>query len=308
MTTAASPRPTGSITIAWVAASLALAFCSGIGFAADPDAIAMLTRAAEHGADASQVLLAVAYLNGDAGLTRDPGRAAYWFEQAAIRGNAYAEERLGDLYEQGIGIAENRKLAFDWRVKAARRGSLEAQVKVGRMLQDGIGVGRDIDQAIYWFHRAAAEGNAEAQSLLDHLDHYGSDKELDQAVGRSWFEAAAKRGYEAARHFVDLLEDAGYWIAENWHHRVPGLEKVARDGDLEAAYQLARRYESGTGGVRQNDAVALEWYRRAAEGNHREAMRALARIYADGRDGAPRDSIESARWAARAEQAAGGAR
>ncbi len=92
------------MTVAWVAASLALAFCSAIGFAAVPDAIAVLTRAAEHGADASQILLAVAYLNGDNGLARNPAKAAYWFERAAIQGNAYAEERLGDLYEQCIGL------------------------------------------------------------------------------------------------------------------------------------------------------------------------------------------------------------
>lgn len=263
-------------------AAWTLALHAGPGLAAGPDSVAMIAQAAERGADTSQVQLAVAYLNGSGGLARDPARAAYWFEQAAIRGNAYAEARLGDLYAQGLGVPENQTVAFDWRIKAARRGDAEAQLKVGRMYQEGIGVGRNMDQAIYWYRRAALEGNAEAQSQAGSFHRYGDDVEVTQASSRSAFERAAMRGYDLVRYFMDLVEDIGYWIEEDWHHRLPGLEKLARDGDAEAAYQLARRYEHGAGGVRQNSATALAWYQRAAEGGHPRALRELARIRSAG--------------------------
>lgn len=297
MNHAMSPQRRAPIHLVWVAAFLALAFRAGTSLATEPASIDLIATAAEQGADSSQVLLAIAYLNGDDGRVQDMAKAAYWFEQAAIQGNAYAEERLGDLYEQGIGITKNPRLAFDWRMKAARRGSLDAQVKVGRMFQDGNGVGKDLDQAIYWFHRAAIEGNSEAHFLLEHLDHYGSDQEVDQAVGRTWFEAAAKRSYELAKQFMDVLDDVGYWVAENWYHRLPGLEKIARDGDLEAAYQLGRRYEKGTGGVARDYVAAIAWYQSAAQGNHTEAIRALNRLRANGDYGGHGHSEESARWA-----------
>jgi TPR repeat protein len=288
----------------WLAVAMALMLCAGSGFALSPDDLALIVPAAERGSVASQVLLAVAYLGGDGGLKRDPAKAAYWFEQAAIQGNAYAEERLGDLYDQGLGAPPNHKLAFDWRLKAANRGSAEAQLKVGRMFQEGVGVGKDIDQARYWFHRAATEGNAEAQYLLGRLYHYGGDAELDRAVARSWFEKAAQRGYEAAIEILNRIESIGYQIDESWHHRLPELEKLANDGDLEAEFRLAQRYEHGVGGVRKDAATAVDWYRRAATGGHPRAMSTLSRIYAAGMDRVERDPAPAAAWAERARTAA----
>jgi hypothetical protein len=151
--------------------ALVLAFFGSSGLALTSDDLKLIKPAAEGGSDSSQVLLAVAYLNGDGGLTKDPTQAVYWFEQAAIQGNAYAEERLGGLYAQGLGVPANPKLAFDWYFKAANRGVVPAQVKVGKMYQEGAGVGKDVEKAISWFHRAAAEGSAEAQFLLGKIHH-----------------------------------------------------------------------------------------------------------------------------------------
>ena len=287
--------------VAWVA--LALALFGDPGFALGPDDLKMIAQAAERGSASSQVLLATAYLNGDGGLARSTDKAAYWFEQAAILGNAYAEEKLADIYEQGLGVPANQKLAFDWRVKAANRGMINAQVKVGIIYQEGVGVGRDTDQAIYWFHRAAAEGNAEAQYRLGRIYHFGNDVEVDRAMARSWFEMAARQGYEKAVMLLDLIESIGYQIDEVWHKRLPELRKLADDGDLEAGYQLVQRYEHGIGGVRKDTAVALDWYRRAASGGHPMAMRTLAQIYAQGMYGVTKDADVAAGWTAKANAA-----
>jgi TPR repeat protein len=287
--------------IAWITVPLVLALCAVPCLALSPDELALVAPSAERGSAASQVLLAVAYLNGDGGLAREPARAAYWFEQAAIQGNAYAEKKLGDLYEQGLGVPANPKLAFDWRLKAANRGIVEAQLKVGKMYQEGAGVAKNIDQAIYWFHRAATEGNGEAQYLLGRLYHYGADVEVDRAAARSWFEKAALQGYEAAIHILNLIESIGYQLDEGWHNRQPGLKTLAEDGDLEAEYQLAQRYERGIGGFRKDAATALDWYRRAAAGGHLMAMRALAQIYSEGLDGVERSPTAAAEWATRAK-------
>lgn len=263
-------------SVAWIA--LVLSLCANPAMALGRDDLKLILPAAERGSASSQVLLAVAYLDGDGGLARDPSKAAHWFEQAAIHGNAYAEERLGDLYEQGLGVPANPKLAFDWRIKAANRGIVQAQVKIGKMYQEGLGVGKDVDQAIYWFRRAAIEGNPEAQFLLGRLYHFGSDVEVDRAAAHSWFEKAAQQGYEGAIMILNLIESIGYQLDEGWHKRLPGLRRLAEDGDVEAQYQLAQRYEQGIGGVRKDSAMALDWYRRAAAAGHPMAMRALAKI------------------------------
>ena len=136
------------------------------GMAMAPDEITKILREAEAGSAAAEVLLAVTYLNGDGGLAKDPAAAAHWFEAAALAGNGYAEEKLGDLYAQGLGVERNARLAADWREKAANRGSISAQLELGKMYLDGQGIARDPAKARYWIERAAVEGNAEAQFLL----------------------------------------------------------------------------------------------------------------------------------------------
>ncbi|MDK9713411.1 MAG: sel1 repeat family protein [Sulfuritalea sp.] len=288
---------------AWIAMPLVMALCASRCWALSSEDLALVASAAERGSAASQVLLAVACLNGDGGLARDPARAAYWFEQAAIQGNAYAETRLGDLYEQGLGIPPNAKLAFDWRIKAALRGEVPAQVKVGRMYQEGIGVDKNSDLAAHWFRRAAAEGSTEAHYLLDRINRYGSDAEVENAAARTWFEKAARQGYESAALLLNMIRSIGYQIDESWHNRAPDLKKLAEDGDLEAEYQLARHYESGTGGARKDVAAALGWYRRAAAGGHPMAMTTLEQVYAASLDGLRRDPAASARSTARTNTA-----
>ena len=286
-----------------IAVGFILALCALPCLALNADEVAMVAPAAERGSAASQVLLAVAYLHGDGGLARDPAKAVHWFEQAAIQGNVYAQDRLGDLYEQGLGAPANPKLAFDWRLKAANRGHVQAQVKVGKMYQEGTGVGKDVDQALYWFRRAATEGNAEAQFLLGLLYHHGGDVAVDRTAARSWLERAAQQGYESAVLFLNMIESIGYQIDEGWHQRAPGLQQLANDGDIEAQYQLAQRYERGIGGFKKDATTALGWYQRAASGGHPMAMRALAQIYAEGLDGVKRDPDAAAKWTARAKAA-----
>ena len=285
---------------AWLSALCALTFAAGLTQAASADDITLITKAAARGSAPSQILLAVAYLNGDGGLPKDPALAARWFEQAAIQGNGYAEEKLGDLYEQGLGVEKNLKLAFDWRVKAANRGNLQVQVKLGKMYRDGAGVAKDAGKSLYWLQRAATEGNAEAQSLLGQIYHYGLGVEPDRSAAKSWFEKAARQGDESAIYFVQLIESIGYQIKEGWYNRLPELHRLANDGDLEVQYLLAQRYEHGVGGVKKNVAVALAWYTRAATGGHRMAMQTLSHIYAAGLDGVAPDPLAAKTWAERA--------
>jgi uncharacterized protein len=289
--------------MAWMAVPVALSLCAVPCLALSRNDLALIAPAAESGAASSQVLLAVAWLNGDGGLSQDPARAVYWFEQAAMQGSTYAEEKLGDLYQQGLGVPANLKLAFDWRMKAARRGSTRAQVEVGRMYQQGDGVAKDVDLAIHWFHRAATEGNADAQLLLERIYHYGDDAEVQRAASRSWFERAAQKAYEGLVVAMNLIEGIGYQVDEAWHRRPPGLKQLADDGDLEAEFQLAKRYEHGVGGVQRNPGAALSWYQRAAARGHLMAMRALAQIYSDGLDGVQRDPDVAAAWAERLKAA-----
>ena len=284
-------------------ALLFLADANSYGMSAED--VALITKYAESGSASSQVLLAVAYLNGDGGLSKEPAKAAMWFEKAAVQGNGYAEARLGDLYDEGLGVTENLKLAFDWREKAANRGNVKAQCELAKMYLEGRGVQKDSKKALQWLDRSANEGNPEAQYLLGRIYHLGTeDVAANRSLSKSWLDKAALQGSENAMQFIHWIQSLGYRLEKAWYNRVPALQKLADDGDSEAQYQLAVHYEKGLYGMKKDVAMALRWYKRAAAGGHQLAMNALHRIYSRGLDGVAPDPHAAQEWADKAKATA----
>jgi TPR repeat protein len=261
-----------------LAAMLCLLVAMSPAHALSREDVPFVSRSAEYGNDRSQVLLAIAYLNGDGGLGRDPAQAAHWFELAALQGNPLAQERIAGLYERGLGVPANSRLAFDWRLKAAQRGDRDAQVKLAQMYLDGAGTARDDARARDWLERAAIEGSAQARQMLDSLERASAKPEGQLARSRTWLERAANRAYRRAADLLGFIENLAFSLEDGWHQRPPELGGLARDGDIEAQYQLAQGYEHGNHGVGRNLPEALRWYRTAADNGHRDARLAVERI------------------------------
>jgi len=80
----------------------------------------------------------------------------------AEQGNADAQLRLGLMYREGKGVAQDDKQATDWFGKAAEQGQVEAQENLGFSYAKGLGVERDWVQADKWFVIAAASGKESA--------------------------------------------------------------------------------------------------------------------------------------------------
>lgn len=68
------------------------------------------------------------------GKKKDPAQlnyaeAAKWYLKAAEQGNADAQQRLGDMYEEGLGVEQNDEEAWKWHQKASEQGK-------GNLFQD----------------------------------------------------------------------------------------------------------------------------------------------------------------------------
>ncbi|MFT5446890.1 MAG: TPR repeat protein [Gammaproteobacteria bacterium] len=77
------------------------------------------------------------------------------------------------------------------------------------------------------------------------------------------------------------------------------LRILAEQGDKRAAFLLASRYATASGGVPRDDSEAVRWYMLAAEGGLAEAQYNLGIMYATGR-GVPLDPDKAAQWYGRA--------
>lgn len=124
--------------------------------------------AARNGSMMAQNNLGVMYLNG-LGVERDDAAAAHWFEQAATQGHAAAQTSLGVLYMEGRGVQRDYFVAFELWHRAAKVEFAEAQYNLGQMYAKGVGVSRNYEKAMTWFRKAAQQGHALAQASQEDL-------------------------------------------------------------------------------------------------------------------------------------------
>lgn len=85
----------------------------------------------------------------------------------AVRGNARAQSKLGSLYVNGRGIAQNYVEAVRWYGKAAEQGDIEAQNNLGVLYFNGRGAPEDYVLAYMWFDIAASQGIQQAGENRD---------------------------------------------------------------------------------------------------------------------------------------------
>ena len=129
-----------------------------------------MTMAASAGRSSAQSLLAWMYAQGFGGRAADLPRAARLYLQAARKGDASAQNNVGELYETGRGLPADPKQAADWYRKAAEADFAPGQYNLGRLYAAGTGVAKDPVQARSWLEKADRGGVAPARALLDWMD------------------------------------------------------------------------------------------------------------------------------------------
>lgn len=121
----------------------------------------LLRESAEKGDAKDQVYVALWYLNGTEGYTKDPAEAAKWLQKAADQGNADGEYWLSILYNRGNGVEKNQGLAMGWLQKAAAQGEPHACFILGGAYEKGYGgLTQDTQKAIEWYRKAGDEPHA----------------------------------------------------------------------------------------------------------------------------------------------------
>lgn len=163
------------------------------------------------------------------------------YKRLAVQGNADAQFNLGLLYDEGLGVTQNYKKAFEWYQKAAEQGLADAQFNLGvlyDLFNNSTFVG-DSAKAVKWYKKAAEQGHAHAQNNLGLIYHGILDGESSNYTEAfKWWEKAAKQG-------------------------LPG-----------AQFNLADCYYFGKG-VERNTKEAVKWYKKAAEGGNKSAQMVL---------------------------------
>ncbi len=107
------------------------------------------------------------------------------FRPLAEQGNLYAQNNLGVMYAQGLGVPQDFAAAAKWFRRAAQQGEAYAQNNLGYLYAEGLGVEQDYVQAYVWFSLAGETSNRErAASQMTAAEIAEAERLLENWVPR----------------------------------------------------------------------------------------------------------------------------
>jgi TPR repeat protein len=285
---------------------------------------------AAQGNSEAQYLTGWRYQFGDDGLPVDYENAAEWYRQAAEQGHTGAQNQLGNLYSEGLGIEKDPLRALQWYRKAADQGHMTSMANIGNAYYEGNGVTQDYKEAARWYRKAAELGFAPAQRLLGEMHFEGKGVPQSDTEGLKWLRMAAENGKAIAQHNLAIkyskgeqvnkdLFEAGYWYRRAADQDIEGSKEYLRKaaalcdqdpndnlieengcliaagaGYPDAQFIVGMLYDTGTY-FKKDTTEALKWFRKAAEQGHIKSQVLLSKFYYEGK-GTEKDLIESYAW------------
>jgi uncharacterized protein len=111
----------------------------------------------------------------------------------AEKGNAEAEDMVGNLYAQHLHVPHDYATAVTWYQKAAKQGYAPAESNLGSMYRMGLGVPKNYGTAWGWFRNAANQGDRDAQFSLAEMYENGQGVPEDFVRAYMWYDLATTR-------------------------------------------------------------------------------------------------------------------
>jgi hypothetical protein len=253
------------------------------------------------------------------GTPQDTGKAIDWLEKVAgdrfgpgmeMRFNPAQPDAmspmveaawlLAQIYDHGIGIAPDPKLARHWYAKAAEYGFVPALDILALQGLSHDAAPRERDRAIDDLKKAAAAGYAPAQYHLARAYYEGDGVPRDLKLAGAYFDAAAHAGLPAAQFAAGRMVDLGEGVPADPRKALVYYKDAALKGDRDAEFALGTYFYGGEV-VGKDVSTARKWFAAAARQGQPDAMFNLGVMTARGEGGA-RDAAVAYVWLSLAAQ------
>ena len=181
---------------------------------------------------------------------------------SAMKGNAYAQLYLGEMYAEGKGVVQDSKEALAWYMMADTQGGLaDAQYRLGVICEVGdLGVTQNHQFAAKWYRHAADQGFALAQFKLGGLYDFGRGVPQDYEEAVRWYRSAAEYGLALAQFNLGCMYEEGKGVPLNLHESLKWHRLAAEQCHASAQFMLAVKYRF----VEKNCVQAHMWANLAA--------------------------------------------
>jgi len=235
------------------------------------DAYKILAVLAEQGHAEAQNMLGILYREG-LGVPKNSKEGIKWTKKAAEQGLASAQHKLGWIYAMGDGVEIDYQEAMKWYQKSAAQGDSDSQLNIGLMyVTGGYGIAQNYQEALKWFHKAADEGNIEACYHLGIMYSDGEGVEPDRKTGFNWYKKAADRGNVKSQFQLGMYYYQGKGVIQSYQEALKWFQKAAEQGYADAQFNLFVMYFQGQG-VAQDLQKASEWLEKAAAQGQPDAV------------------------------------
>jgi TPR repeat protein len=202
-----------------------------------------------------------------------------FLRRAAEKNDAEALLELSSLATSGNGLPQSDLEAFDYCLRSAKAGLDQAQFRVGKMFASGKGTAQDGNAAVSWFRKAAVQGYAPAKYALALalLESSEKDSSKEEAIG--WLQSAAEDGHREATFFLAGATAHGdYGLVKDEKKAAEMATPSAEAGDAEFQFALATLLLKGDTFADQR-ADGKKWLEKAAASGHAGAKQLLQEQY-----------------------------
>ncbi|HVT62951.1 MAG TPA: tetratricopeptide repeat protein, partial [Legionellaceae bacterium] len=220
----------------------------------------------------------------------------------AVHGSAKAQFKVAQMYEQGYGVTQDKKIAAEWYLSAAKQDFAKAKYNLALMYLRGQGIKQNTKEALYWVNSAATSHDGYAQYLLGTFYEYGLETvSKDRSKAEQFYAMAADQDIADAQFNLAQLyaEDAAALTDATARSELNSkiiqlYQKAVLQGHLNAQELLATYYLQNT----QNHEVLARAYRIANEAATRGSVQGslLVAIMLDRGIGVKANQNEAMAW------------
>ncbi len=172
--------------------------------------------------------------------SKDYERAVYWYQKAADFGSSIGQNNLGEMYENGQGVARDPARALALYEASAKQGNAEGQANLGDLYRTGLGIPPDFAKALKWYRASAEQGNAKGQVSLGDMYRHGYGTTTDKQEALKWYLKAANQDFPPAQFEVGSMHELGLGTPPSLTKAVQWYQVAARQGDVPAQEALLR--------------------------------------------------------------------
>ena len=223
------------------------------------------------------------------------------FLDAAMRGEAWAQTKLGKLYTESPSDTVRWEQGVALLKKAADSNDTEALLTLSKLAARGQVMPQSLVDSFQFCSRAALLGSPEAQNALAGMYAEGRGTATDKDAAISWGRKSARAGYTPAKYALAMALLANEDSKESMSEAISWLQSAAKDGHTEALFFLAGATAHGDYGLTKDEKKAEEMALPKAEAGDKEFQFALATLYLRGETFADRRS-EGVLWLRRATE------